>query len=225
MAIKNYYAILGVTRNETPSGIRAAYRDAVRRTHPDYAGPQSAPAFEAVVEAHSILSDPNRRRDYNERLRLEERDRTEPEFLHPFASDWAPRSIFADVHAVHASFEALAERLRRNFTGRNVPKAERLERLSIEVILTPEEAVRGGTLSIGIPVSEICGACGGTGREWLFPCGECGGEGRVSRLQLLPVPIPSSLRLGIVPEVSLEALGINNLLLQLRIRVSNESLH
>jgi molecular chaperone DnaJ len=224
MASKNYYAILGVTQDETPSGIRAAYRDAVRRTHPDYAGPQSAPAFEAVVEAHSILSDPNRRRDYNERLRLEERDRTEPGLLHPFASDWLPRSIFADRDAVQPSFEALAERLRRNFTGRRVPKAERPERLSVEVILTPEEAVRGGTLSIGIPVSEVCGACGGTGREWLFPCRDCGGEGRVSRLQSLPVPIPSSLRLGIVPEVSVGALGINNLFVQLRIRISKEPL-
>jgi molecular chaperone DnaJ len=122
MAIKNYYAILGVTRDETPSGIRAAYRDAVRRTHPDYAGPQSASAFEAVVEAHSILSDPNRRRDYNERLRREERDRTEPGLLHPFVPAGAPRSIFADVHAVHPSFEALAERLRRNFMARHVPR-------------------------------------------------------------------------------------------------------
>lgn len=93
------------------------------------------------------------------------------------------------------------------------------------MILTPEEAMRGGVLSIGIPVSEVCGLCRGTGRDWLFSCPECGGEGRVSRLQSLPVPIPSSLRLGIVPEVSLEALGINNLFVQLRIRVSNESLH
>jgi molecular chaperone DnaJ len=225
MAIKNYYAILGVTRDETPSGIRAAYRDAARRTHPDYAGPQSTPAFEAVVEAHSVLSDPNRRRDYNERLRREERDRTEPGFLHPFATNWVPRSIFADVHAVHPSFEALAERLQRNFTERHVPKAERLERLSVEVILTPEEAVRGGILSIGIPVHEICGVCEGTGRDWLFSCPKCGGEGRVSRLQSLPVAIPSSLRLGIVPEVSLQALGINNLFVQLRMRVSKEPLH
>jgi molecular chaperone DnaJ len=225
MAIKNYYAILGVARDETPSGIRAAYRDAVRRTHPDYAGSQSAPAFEAVVEAHSVLSDPNRRRDYNERLRREERDRKEPGLLHPFARGWAPRSIFADRDAVHPSFEALAERLRRNFTGRHVPRAERPEELSIEVILTPEEAVRGGILSIGIPVHEICGVCEGTGRNWLFSCPKCGGEGRVSRLQPLPVPIPPELRLGVVPEVSLEALGISNLFVKLRMRVSKESLY
>ncbi len=70
MAMKNYYAILGVSRDETLSGIRAAYRDAVRRTHPDHAGAESTPAFQAVVEAHSVLSDPDRRREYNESLRL-----------------------------------------------------------------------------------------------------------------------------------------------------------
>ena len=57
MPLKSHYAILGVARDETPAGIRAAYREAVRRTHPDYAGPQSAPAFEEIVEAHSVLSD------------------------------------------------------------------------------------------------------------------------------------------------------------------------
>jgi hypothetical protein len=47
----------------------------------------------------------------------------------------------------------------------------------------------------------------------------------VSRLQPLSVPIPPELRLGVVPEVSLEALGISNLFVKLRMRVSKESLY
>src|SRR5581483_11289215 len=170
MAIKNYYAILGVSQNETPSAIRAAYRDAVRRTHPDHAGPQATPAFQEIVEAHSVLSDPDRRREYNQTLSRYEGDRGRPGLLHPFPGESEPRSIFADAHAVHPSFEALADRLLRNFTGLDIPKAERPERLSVEVILTPEEAARGGFLSIGIPVDEVCRFCGGTGNDWLFPC-------------------------------------------------------
>jgi len=221
MAIKNYYAILGVSRNETP-GIRAAYRDAVRRTHPDHAGPQGTGTFQEIVEAHSVLSDPNRRREYNETLSFYERDRSQPGMLHDFAISTDPQSIFADKHTVHLSFDALADRLLHNFTGRAVPKAERPEGLSVEVILTPEEAGRGGILSIGILVHEVCGACGGTGNYWLFPCRYCGGEGTVSTMKPVQVRVPQALSLCAVPEVSLETLGINNLFLRLRIRVSNE---
>jgi molecular chaperone DnaJ len=222
MAIKNYYAILGVSRNETPAGIRAAYRDAVRRTHPDHAGPQGTNTFQEIVEAHSVLSDPNRRHQYNETLNFYERERSQPGMLQHFAVGRVPPSIFADMHAVHPSFDALAERLMRNFTGWGVPKAERPEALSVEVILTPEEAAHGGVLSIGIPVHEVCGVCGGTGNDWLFPCRHCGGEGTVSTTQPVQVRISPSLSLGAIPEISLETLAMNNLFLTLRIRVSNE---
>ena len=221
MAIKNYYAVLGVSRNETPSGIRAAYRDAVRRTHPDHAGEQGAADFQEVVEAHNVLSDPRRRQQYDYDVAFYQRDRARPGLLHSFATGSAPESIFADLQAVHPSFEALAERLLRNFTGRGVPKAEKPEGLSIEVILTPEEAATGGVLSIGIPVHGPCHACGGSGRNWLYLCAHCGGDGMLSRMQPIEVPIPPSLRLGLTPEVSLEPFGINNLFLRLRLRVSN----
>jgi molecular chaperone DnaJ len=220
--MKNYYAILGVSRTETPAGIRAAYRDAVRRTHPDHAGVERAPDFHEVVEAHSVLSDPIRRRQYNETLGLYERDRNRHGSLHQFVTGSPCRSIFADRQSVHPSFEALAERLLRNFTGRGVSKAEKPEGLSVEVILTPEEAARGGTLSLGIPVHEYCPACGGSGHDWLFLCPHCAGEGILSRTQSMQVRIPNSLRLGLTPEISLETLGINNLFLRLRFRVSHE---
>ena len=225
MAIKNYYAILGVSCNETPAGIRAAYRDAARRTHPDHAGPQETTTFQEIVEAYSVLSDPSQRLQYDRTLSFHERDRSQYGMLHPFAAGRVPHSIFADTHAVHPSFEELAERLMRNFTGRTVPKAEKPEGLSVEVILTPEEAARGGVLSIGIPVREVCSACGGTGDEWPFTCLHCRGEGTVSRMRPVQLRVPQAISLGTVPDVSLEPLGINNLFLQLRIRVSNEHLH
>lgn len=76
MPVKDYYTLLGVSPDETPAGIRAAYRDAVRRTHPDYAGAESASDFHDIVEAHEVLSDPERRKHYDENL---ERARPGPE--------------------------------------------------------------------------------------------------------------------------------------------------
>ena len=57
------YAVLGVARGADQAAIHAAYRDAVRRTHPDAGG--SADAFEAVQEAYDVLRDPARRRAWD----------------------------------------------------------------------------------------------------------------------------------------------------------------
>jgi curved DNA-binding protein CbpA len=50
------YAVLGVKRYATDAEIHAAYRTAVRRTHPDAGG--SAAAFDAVQQAYELLRDP-----------------------------------------------------------------------------------------------------------------------------------------------------------------------
>jgi curved DNA-binding protein CbpA len=54
------YAVLGVARGASEAEIHAAYRAAVRRTHPDAGG--SAVAFEDVQEAYETLRDPAKRR-------------------------------------------------------------------------------------------------------------------------------------------------------------------
>jgi DnaJ-class molecular chaperone len=207
--MKNYYAILGISPNETEAGIRAAYRDAVRRTHPDHAGPQAAPAFQEIVEAHSVLSDPDRRRQHNEDLRLYERDRIPPEPV--------DRSEFVETRAWPPSFGTLADRFLRNFTGHQVPYVERREEPSIEVILTPEEAARGGILFLDLPVRQVCGACGGTGGDWIFLCLHCAGEGTISGMKSIQVPIPESIRLGRTRQARLETRGF-----EFWLRVSNE---
>lgn len=58
-----YYAILGVTRDSSPSEIRAAYRDRVRVMHPDAGG--DAEEFIKLNEAYNTLRDPVRRKHYD----------------------------------------------------------------------------------------------------------------------------------------------------------------
>ena len=142
MAERDYYLILGVARSESPAGIRARYRDLVRTLHPDVAGAGSTAAFRTVTEAYEVLADPVARRRHNSELAGEERS-----FLAAVATPvvpWraAPVSLLPEPMAVRPSFEALAERLVRNFTGLGVPKAERPEGLTVEVLLTPEIASR-----------------------------------------------------------------------------------
>jgi DnaJ-class molecular chaperone len=172
MIPKDYYLILGVSRFESPSGIRARYRDLVRTLHPDVAGARSTSAFQEIAEAYEILADPAARRRHNAELARRE-GRPPLESIEPFtAQRREPVSILAEPYAVRPSFEALVERLFQSFEG-GIARAERSEGLSVEVILTPEEAVRGVAVPIGVPRLHRCPDCGGTGRIWLFPCAYC----------------------------------------------------
>ncbi|MEW6301621.1 MAG: DnaJ domain-containing protein [Thermodesulfobacteriota bacterium] len=227
MVRKDYYFILGVSRTESPSGIREAFRTLAKRYHPDYAGPQSTRFFQDIVEAYHVLSDPEKRRLYNQGLRHSEGQAEAPgapivmgQWPQPEPLVPEPMSLLRGFHTVHPSAEALSERLRRNFTGLGVPKAERLEALSVEVILSPDEALRGGVVPIGVPVFYPCPVCGGSGHDWFFPCTYCRQQGMVAEEEVVRIQIPPLVRDGTVTEVPIRGLGIHNLYLRLYIRVS-----
>ncbi|EMD39434.1 hypothetical protein CERSUDRAFT_72582, partial [Gelatoporia subvermispora B] len=60
---KDYYKILGLTRECTDVEIKKAYRRESLKHHPDKGGDEEK--FKLVVEAHSVLSDPARRQRYD----------------------------------------------------------------------------------------------------------------------------------------------------------------
>ena len=66
-----HYTVLGVSPNASADVIRRAYREAVRRTHPDVARSTSTTASDMarITEAWSVLSDPSRRAAYDASLR------------------------------------------------------------------------------------------------------------------------------------------------------------
>jgi curved DNA-binding protein CbpA len=133
MVERSYYVVLGVSRGESPAGIRAAYRDLAKRHHPDVSGDAATRSFQEIAEAYRVLSDPQARRSYDERLRrLEPRQGAPRRPLvvtrSPEPISWEPFSVMG-AGEVRPSREAMHDRFRRNFTGRGVPKAERLEPL------------------------------------------------------------------------------------------------
>lgn len=68
MEFKDYYAILGVPRSASEKEIKAAYRRLARRYHPDVnkGQAQAEARFKEVGEAYEVLSDPQKRRQYDE---------------------------------------------------------------------------------------------------------------------------------------------------------------
>ena len=63
MATKDYYAILGVSRNAAEKEIKQAYRRLARKYHPDVnPGDKTAESkFKEINEAHEVLSDAEKR--------------------------------------------------------------------------------------------------------------------------------------------------------------------
>ena len=226
MATRNYYVLLGVSATASTRDIQEAFRALAKRLHPDLVGEQGAPDFPEVLEAYQMLSDPARRQRYNQAQRFIPSGRAaqaqssvvEPG-LSPEPLVSAPLSVRRDFHTVGPSGEALVERFRRNFTGRGIPKGERLESLSIEVLLSAEAALRGGSLRIAVPVFYPCPACEGAGRDWLFPCLYCSEQGLIEEEEPVRITISPLVRDGTLMAVPLQGLSIHNLYLRLSIRV------
>lgn len=227
MVKKDYYLILGVSRREKFHGIQEAFRELAKRYHPDRAGPQGTRRFQDIQEAYEVLSNPEKRKMYNHELEQEEikthsgpkpifsRRRSKPEPLVP-----QPMSVLHDFETIRPSFEPLFERFLRNFTGEGVAKGERLEALNIEVILSPEEAARGGALPVSVPVFFTCPQCCGSGRDWLFPCINCAAQGIIEAEKTVPVYIPPMVPDRTIIEVPIDGLGIHNFYPRLHICIS-----
>jgi curved DNA-binding protein CbpA len=61
----DYYEALGVDRAESPQGIHTAYRRLAKQYHPDLVGGHSKEKFQGIQEAYEVLSDPDKRKNYD----------------------------------------------------------------------------------------------------------------------------------------------------------------
>ena len=159
--MKNYYLVLGVPRDEQDQrGIRDAYRQLAKQYHPDRAGPEGATAFRDVVEAYEVLSHDEQRALHDQGLRRAESrldvapdsivlaDDVPPEPLAP-----VPVSIPRGFGHVGPSPEELLDRVLHNLLTARASKAERLQALAAELVLSAAEVERGGVVRLGVPVS------------------------------------------------------------------------
>jgi molecular chaperone DnaJ len=152
MMMKNYYLVLGVPRDEEdPRGIRDAYRQLAKQYHPDRAGPAGAMAFRDVVEAYEVLAHDEQRALHDQGLRRAEgRLDVAPDSivlpddvpLEPLA----PASVSIPRGFRHAgpSPEELLDRVLHNLLTARASKAERLQALDAELVLSAAEVERGG---------------------------------------------------------------------------------
>jgi DnaJ-class molecular chaperone with C-terminal Zn finger domain len=226
MEKKNYYIILGVPHTESEAGIRKAFRKMAKTFHPDRVGPDGTRHFQDIIEAYSVLSDPQKRNEYNESLRpgeknlkIEMRPMMRPEGGEPEPLIPEPMSLTRDFQTSSPSFNEMFDRIVRNFTGIGIPKGEGIQELNVEVVLSPDEARRGGVAPLGVPVFYTCPFCGGLGHDWHFPCFHCREQGLVEDEEVVKISIPPMVNDGTVFEVPLRGLGVHNFQLRIHIRI------
>jgi len=230
---RDYYHTLGVARTETSHGIRTAFRELALRYHPDRAGERGTPLFQEITEAYRTLSNPRARASYDRGLNHAEDElparpirtepvaafRAEPLVAEPLVAE--PLSLMRDFVAKRPTVDDVFDRIRRNFTDTWLPKSRRLDPVNIRIDLTPEQALRGGAMSFGVPVFYPCPSCRGSGRQWLYPCHVCGENGMLGYDHAVRLYIPAGARDGMVFELPLTGFGIRNLLLAITLRIGH----
>lgn len=210
---KNYYIILGVEPDATPEQIRSAYRQKVKRLHPDHFGEDCTP-FLAVQEAYNVLSDPDRRQSYDKRLVREQQTRSRPrpvtakpvQFGHMPVEPLIPSK---EVYTLRkTSFWPWFEESVDIFDAPPLTHSRAVQEIKVELRLTPFEAWRGGRTRLSLPVRSQCPACRGYGVIGPFECGCCYGAGRLKQRVPLIVSIPPGVSDDEMMSLSLDRVGL-----------------
>jgi DnaJ-class molecular chaperone len=224
MAVKDYYVVLGVPREESDLGIHATFRGLVKRYHLDRAGPDGEAILREITEAYEVLSDPERRQEYNREL-----GRTAAAGVRRSQQAWdvdpppepispAPMSVPRDFGTLASPAEELFDRLGGG-SRRAEWKGERLEPLHVCVVLSADEAERGAVLTIGLPAFGRCPVCAGSGRDSLFPCIACDAQGVVEGEHTVRVRLPPGVRDRTELEIPLSGLAVESLYLHVEVRI------
>jgi len=163
---RDYYEILNVPPDATQEEIKQAYRRLAREYHPDVRreDPAAEERFKEINEAYQVLSDPEKRAQYDRMLRGG---------LEPIPEEFGFPSPFEDL------FDAFFGRVR---TGpAREPGPERGADLRVDLEISLEEAAHGTERTIEVTRLETCPACFGTGAErggGPTTCPTCGGTGQ-----------------------------------------------
>ncbi len=179
---RDYYDILGVSRDADKEEIKRAYRRLARKYHPDVNKEDGAEErFKEINRAYEILSEPESRARYD---RFGEAGVSSGVGAGGF-QDFGDMGGFADIfESFFSGFGGVSGQTARRRSG-----PVRGDDLRLDLKLEFREAVFGGEREIRINHLETCATCGGSGaKPGTRPrtCSTCGGSGQVRRATRTP---------------------------------------
>ena len=216
---RDYYMVLGVERGANRSQIKHAYRSAIKRYHPDRFGTGTDPnKFMAAQEAYEVLSDRDRRRAYDAELG---RDGIPMHVTRIQRTAAHHRRAWRELRETASPLDDFFEGLVPGLYGRRLRRTSMSKDLYMEVVLTPEEALRGGVFPVAVPVLQACPDCRG-GSGWTLFCFTCEGRGVIPQRREFNLAIPPDVADGTSAAVSLEEIGLRDARLHIDVRVRKQ---
>ena len=207
MAAKDYYSILGISRDATEKDIKAAYRKLARKYHPDVnPGNKAAEEkFKEINQAYEVVSDAEKRKKYDQYGEGWEHAGQFTQSGQPGRQSYGSASDFGGFNfggqgggATFGGAEGMDSIFEQMFTGTRGRRAQPRRGQDIEHALeiSLEEAYSGTARLLNLQSEDTCPTCGGTGRIAKSVCATCGGNGGVSRVRQLEVKIPAGVKTG-----------------------------
>ena len=184
MAKRDYYEILGVSKNSSADEIKKAYRKLAHQYHPDKAGGNEE-KFKEINEAYSVLSDSKKRAQYDQfGQNFQDFGRGGSGFQWPgggangfefnFGGD-GQQFDFGDIFEGMFGF---------NQNDRGTTRTRKGKDIQIDMEIPFEESIFGAKRVIELRKLNRCHHCNGTGGEpgtKMKKCETCNGQGRVQK--------------------------------------------
>lgn len=170
---RDYYEVLGVDKNASEAEIKSAFRKLAKKYHPDVSKePDAAEKFKEAQEAYAVLSDANKRRQYDQ-FGHSAFDQMGGAGASGFDfSDFDFSDIFGDIFG--SGF---------GFGGRSSNRSRRGNDTLVRIDLTFEEAVFGCKKDVKTDTMVECDSCNGKGGHGEKTCQTCHGSGQVTSEQ------------------------------------------
>ena len=177
---KDYYEVLGVSKTASDEEIKRAFRKLAKQYHPDNKQTGDEAKFKEVGEAYAILSDPQKRRQYDQFGHQAFTNNGNASYSGFSADDIDLGDIFSEIFgggfSGFSGFGSFGGRTNTRSTSKRPRKgADSL----VSVTLDFDEAINGCKKTITLDLNEKCSSCHGVGGFDEKTCPTCGGTGRI----------------------------------------------
>ena len=177
---KDYYEVLGVSKTASDEEIKRAFRRLAKQYHPDNKQTGDETKFKEVGEAYAILSDPSKRRQYDQFGHQAFTNNGNAGYSGFSADDIDLGDIFSEIFGGGFSgFSGFSSFGGRSGARTNSKRPRKGADSLVGVTLDFEEAINGCKKTITLDLNEKCESCHGAGGFDEKTCPTCGGSGRI----------------------------------------------